>query len=126
MPDKPENRCQQTDWNKKQCMQKKQVPSPTRRGSPRSGSSDVAQQLGLEDKLALLVLLRRLKGLVVLPADRLLALVARDVADDVAAGGHVALIGVAGVDVDDAVEEVGLAVLAAEVLSLLLVCSSWR
>jgi hypothetical protein len=34
----------------------------------------------------------------------------------VAAGRHVALAGLAGLDVDDAVEEVGFAVLAAEIL----------
>lgn len=76
----------------------------------------VAQQLSLEDVLPLLVLLASLEGLVVLPADGLAALAARDVADDVAAGGHVALRRLALGDVDDGVEEVRLAVLATEVL----------
>jgi hypothetical protein len=65
---------------------------------------DVAEQLGFEDKLALLVLFRVLISLVVLPADRLLALAAGDVANNVAAGRHVALVGLAGIDVDDIVE----------------------
>lgn len=73
-----------------------------RRGKEeRARSGDVTQELGLEDELALLVLLGSLVGLVVLPAHRLLALAAGDVADDVAAGGHVALRGLASVDVDD-------------------------
>lgn len=78
--------------------------------------ADRAQQLGLEDELALLVLLAALVGLVVLPAHRLLALAAGDVAHDVAARGHVALAGLAHVDVDHRVEKEGFAVLAAEVL----------
>lgn len=83
---------------------------------PVARSADGAQEFSLEDELALLVLLAALVGLVVLPADRLLALAARDVAHDVAARGHVALAGLARLDVDDGVEEEGLAVLAAEVL----------
>jgi hypothetical protein len=75
-----------------------------------------AQQLRLQNVLALLVLLAGLIGLVVLPADRLLALSAVDVAYDVAAGRHVALVGLGFGHVDDAVEEVCFAVLAAEVL----------
>jgi hypothetical protein len=76
-----------------------------------------AEQLRLENELALLVLFASLISLVVLPADRLFALAAVDVAYDVAAGGHVALVGLGFADVDDAVEEVRFAVLAAEVLS---------
>lgn len=78
--------------------------------------ADVAEQLGLEDELALLVFLARLVGLVVLPADRLLALLAGDVADDVAPRRHAALRRLARVDVDDRVEQVSFAVLTAEVL----------
>lgn len=81
-----------------------------------TGLADVAEQLGLEDELALLVLLARLVGLVVLPSDRLLALLARDVAHDVAPRRHAALRRLARVDVDDRVEQVGLAMLTAEVL----------
>lgn len=81
---------------------------------------DRAEELSLKNVLALLVLLRGLVRLVVLPADGLLALPARDVAHDVPAGRHVALAGLALGDVDNRVEEVGLAVLAAEVLDILL------
>lgn len=77
---------------------------------------DIAEQLSLEYELALLIFLGRLVGFVVLPADGLLALAAGDVAHDVPAGGHAALAGLAGVDVYDGVEEVRLAMLAAEVL----------
>lgn len=85
---------------------------------------DHAQQLRLEDELALLVALRGLEGAVVFPAHRLVAALAHDVAHDVPACRHVALCGVAGGDVDDRVEEVGFAVLAAEVPAddLLVVC----
>lgn len=86
------------------------------RPSGRGRLRDVAEQLSLEDELALLVLLRVLKGLVVFPAHRLLTLAAGDVADNVAARRHVTLVGLAGVDVDDIVEEVGFAVLATEIL----------
>lgn len=79
-------------------------------------SVHVAEELVLEDVLALLVLLALLIGLVVLPADRLVALLAGDVAHDVAARRHVALRGLAGFDVDHDVKEVRLAVLAAKVL----------
>lgn len=78
--------------------------------------TDVTEQLGLKDELALLVFLARLVRLIVLPADRLLALLAGDIADDVAARRHAALRGLAGFDVDHAVKEVRLAVLPAEVL----------
>lgn len=44
---------------------------------------------------------------------------AGDVTDNVAAGGHVTLIGVTGVDIDDTMEQVGLAMLTPEVLCYL-------
>lgn len=93
-------------------------PRPSRQTLPENKTclGDVAEQLRLEDELALLVLLGALVGLVVLPADRLLALAADDVADDVTTGRHVALVGFAGVHVDHGVEEKGLTMLAAEVL----------
>lgn len=91
-------------------------PIYRRRLAPKIPSIYSAQQLGLEDVVAFLVLLGVLVRLVVLPADRLLALGAADVAHDVAAGGHVALDGLGLGDVDDGVEEVGFAVLAAEIL----------
>lgn len=77
---------------------------------------DISKQLGLQNELALLVLLARLVGFIVLPPHHLLALAAVYVPDDVATRGHVALAGVARLDVDDRVEEVGFSVLASEVL----------
>lgn len=76
---------------------------------------DVAEELSLEDELALLVLLARLVRLVILPANSLLALFAGDVTDYVSACRHAALRGLAGLNVDYAVEEVGLTMLTAEV-----------
>ena len=76
-----------------------------------------AQQLGLEDELALLVLFRRLVGLVVLPPDRLAAATAHNVTHNVPARRHIALAGIAGIDIDHGVEQVRFAVLASEVLS---------
>lgn len=76
----------------------------------------IGKQLGLQNELALLVLLAGLIGSIVLPSDHLLALTAVDVPDDVAARRHVALAGVTGLDIDDRVEEVGFSVLASEVL----------
>ena len=77
---------------------------------------NLTQQLLLQNKLILLILFRTLVRAIVLPPDDLLALAAGDVAHDVAAGGHVALGGLALLHVDAGVEEVGFAVLAAEVL----------
>lgn len=78
---------------------------------------DDAQQLRLEDELALLVLLARLVRLVVFPPDAGVAAAAVDVPHDVPAGGHITFVRFGAVDVDDVVEEVGLTVLAAEVLA---------
>lgn len=78
-----------------------------------------AQQLTLENELALLVLLAGLVSLVILPAYRLFALSAMDVTHDVAAGGHVPLVGLGLGDVDYVVEEICFAMLAAEVLDRL-------
>ena len=89
-------------------------------GGPASAVFDVschgAEQLCLQDEFALLVLLAGLVRFVVLPAHRFLALSAVNIAYDVATGGHVALVGLGLGDVDNAVEEVGLSMLAAEVL----------
>jgi hypothetical protein len=75
-----------------------------------------AQQLLLQDELALLVLLRALECLVVLPSDHLFALAACDISYDVPSGGHVAVARFRSLGVNDAVEEEGFAMLAAEVL----------
>ena len=81
-----------------------------------SPSRHRAQQLGLQDVLALLVLLRALKRLVVLPPDHLFTLSACDISYDVSAGGHVAVARFRGLGVHDAVEEEGFAMLATKVL----------
>lgn len=76
----------------------------------------LAEQLLLQDELALLVFFGALEGLVILPPDDFFALPTGDVAHGVFASGHIAITRVGGLDVDDAVEEIGFAVLAAEVL----------
>jgi hypothetical protein len=78
--------------------------------------ADIAEQLGFEDELALLVLFAALVGLVVLPAYRLLALPTRDVAHDMSPRRHVTLARFARIDVHHVIEQVGLTMLAAEVL----------
>ncbi len=80
------------------------------------GLGYIAKQLRLQDKLPFLILLASLECLVILPSHCLVTLSAGDVADDVSARGHVALRGIASYDIDDVIEEVGLAMLAAEVL----------
>ena len=79
-------------------------------------SVDVAEQLGFEDELALLVLFGGLVGFVILPAHGFLALAAGNVTHDVSACGHVTFAGLAWEDVHDIVEEKGLAMLTAKVL----------
>ena len=74
------------------------------------------QQLRLQYEFAFLVLLRRLVRLVVLPPHRLLALPAHYIPHNVPTRRHVAFAGVRLRNVHDGVEEVGFAVLAAEVL----------
>lgn len=78
-------------------------------------SGDIAQELLLEDELPLLVLLRALVSLVVLPPDHLFTLPASNVSHGVPAGSHVAVAGLRSLGVYHAVEEEGLAMLAAEV-----------
>ena len=75
-----------------------------------------AQQLRLQYKFPLLVLLRRLVRLVVLPSHRLVTLPAHDVPYEMPARRHIAFCGFRLRDIHDSVEEVGFAVLAAEVL----------
>jgi hypothetical protein len=102
-------------------------------GEPASAVFDVschgAEQLCLQDEFALLVLLAGLVRFVILPAHCFLALSTVDIAYDVATGGHVALVWLGLGNVDNAVEEVGFAVLAAEVLgdvSWCLECLPWK
>jgi len=77
--------------------------------------SNIAKQLGLKNKLPLLILLTTLKRLIVLPAHRLVTLPTTNIPHDMSARRHVSLGGFAGGDVHDVVEEVGFAVLAAEI-----------
>lgn len=79
-------------------------------------SAHRTQQLRLKDKLPFFVLLAALVGLIVLPPYRLLALLAYDVPHDVSSRGHASLVGLARLDIDYIVEEVGFPVLASEVL----------
>lgn len=74
------------------------------------------QQLSLQYVFALLVLFRRFKSLVVLPAYRLLALPAVDVTHHVPARRHVAFNGLGLRNIHHGVEKVGFAVLTAEIL----------
>lgn len=84
--------------------------------STRVGSIDRTQQLRLQDEFPLLVLLAGLVSLVILPPHGLLALLTNHIPHLVPAGGHVALDGFGLGGVDDGVEEVGFAVLTAEIL----------
>jgi hypothetical protein len=87
-------------------------------------SSNIAQELLLEDELSLLVLLRALVGLVVFPPDHLFTLPASDVSHSVSASGHIAVARLRCLGIHHAVKEESFAMLAAEVLPLLIV-STW-
>lgn len=84
--------------------------------------ADDGEQLGFQDELALFVLLGRLVGLVVLPADCLAAASTHDVPHDVAPRCHVTFVGLGTADVDNDVEEIGLTMLAAKVLETTRTC----
>lgn len=86
-----------------------------------AASGHGAEQLCFQDELPFLVLLAGLISLVVFPAYGFLTLSAVNVAYDVTTGGHVALVRLRFGDVNNAVEQVCLAVLTAEVLQ----CVSW-
>lgn len=77
---------------------------------------NLAEQLGFQYVFALLVLLTTLECLVILPSNCLVALFTRNVSHDVASGGHVPFSGLTLNHVDNGIEEVGFAMLAAEVL----------
>lgn len=79
-------------------------------------SIDCTQQLSLQDELPLLILLARLIRLVIFPPHSLPALPAQDVPHNMPASGHVSFRSLSQGDVDDGAEEIGFAVLAAEVL----------
>lgn len=75
-----------------------------------------AQKLRLQDIHSFFIFLRLLVCLVVFPAHRLFALLAANIANDMSACCHAALGRFGLVDVDDGLEEIGFAMLAAEVL----------
>lgn len=79
-------------------------------------SANNAEKLLLQNELPLFVFLAALIGLVVLPSYRILALAAGDVAHDMPSCSHATFHSFGLGDVDDVVEEVGFAVLAAEAL----------
>jgi len=81
----------------------------------RTISVHLNNQLRLENVLALLVLLARFVSLFVLPAHNTAALLACNVSHVMAPGGHVAVGNFLFFDVDDGVEQVGFAVLTAEI-----------
>jgi hypothetical protein len=83
------------------------------------------QQLRFQYKFTLFILFARLVGFVVFPPHRLSALSTYDVPDDVPSRCHVSLHGLGGFNIDDAGEEEGFAVLAAEVLWLCETGISW-
>ena len=78
---------------------------------------DVTKQLRLQYKLPFLILLATLKRLIVFPSHGLIALSAGDISHYVSSRRHVAFGSITCGYVDDVVEEVGFAVLAAEILS---------
>lgn len=94
----------------------KSDPLASSRGYKLAALVHRTKQLGLKYKFSLLILLIRLVRLVVLPAHSVFTLLAADIPYDVFARRHVALVGGAFVYIDDFGEEVGFAVLAAEVL----------
>ena len=79
-------------------------------------SRNITQQLRLQDILPLLILLTGLKSFVILPSHRLIALSTSDVSNDMSAGRHVSLAGIARGDVDYIVEEVCFTMLTTKVL----------
>jgi hypothetical protein len=92
-------------------------PEPTPVNAPVLCSTSCyhAEQLTLENEFPFLILLRCLIGLVVLPPHCLIAVFAFDVSHDVSSRRHVPLHGFGLLDVDNSREEVGFAMLAAEV-----------
>jgi hypothetical protein len=77
----------------------------------------LAQQLRFKDEFSLLILLSRFVCLFVFPTHDTAALLTGDVSHVMATGCHVAIGDFSFFDVDDAVKQVGFAMLAAEVLA---------
>lgn len=76
---------------------------------------DDAKQFCLQDELSFLILLAGLVRSVIFPADRFLALAARDISDDMLAGRHRSLVGFSSDIVHNVVEQVSFAMLSAKV-----------
>lgn len=91
--------------------------------SPSFPSRNITQQFRLQNILPFLVFLTRLKGFVVFPSYRFIALPTCYVPHDVSPGGHIPLRSFACGDVDDGAEQVGLAVLAPKILRQAVSCA---
>lgn len=90
--------------------------TPKRRVASPWISIHIAEQLGFQDVLALLVFLRVLVCLVVFPTNSLLALLATDISNNMSACCHIPVPCLARHDVDYVVEEKRFAMLASEIL----------
>ena len=82
----------------------------------RNALGHYAEELFFQDELALFVLFTGLIGLIVLPPHCFLALPACNVSNNVLPRGHAALHRLGLGDVDNAVKQIRLAMLTAEVL----------
>ena len=78
-------------------------------------SSNVTKQFRFEYELALLIFLACLIGLVVFPADRLVALLAFDITNNVPTRCHVSLHSICLLDVDHCSEQESFAMLSTKV-----------
>jgi hypothetical protein len=83
-----------------------------------SFSCNIAQDLSFEYKFSLFVLFRVLVGFIVFPTDSLFTLTAVDVPDNMTACSHAAFVRLAALDIDNVMKQIGLAMLASEVLLL--------
>lgn len=80
-------------------------------------SSYITEKLCFENKLPLFVLFGGLVSFVIFPAHCFLALTTSNIANYMPTGRHVALTWLASLNVHNSMEQVGLAMLAAEILS---------
>ena len=78
--------------------------------------SNLAQKLLFQDEFSLFVFFASFVCLVVFPANNFLALLAADISNNMPAGSHVTVTWLSRCDIDDIIEEVGLAVLTTKVL----------
>jgi hypothetical protein len=80
------------------------------------GSINTTNQPFLQYIFPLFIFLRRLKGTIIFPTHDFFTLSTADIADYVAAGGHVSFCGFGAEGVDYCAEEVGFSMLASEIL----------